>query len=173
MAMGNRESHVISVAMQAKLAGASNPVLCANLRKKDGSRPIPASVVFNRPNKKIGVFGLMVPMVTERMSTKAASAFIWEDPLDTAGVAVQELRSQVDLLIALTHIGFRLDQQLAEAYPEIDVILGGHSHTVLEKPAKVGRTYIAQSGSHGQFFGRYFWSFEDQALRGSLYPLKA
>ena len=44
----------------------------------------------------------------------------------------------MDCLIALTHIGFKTDQQLAAECPEIDIILGAHSHTVLEIPVRAG-----------------------------------
>jgi 2',3'-cyclic-nucleotide 2'-phosphodiesterase (5'-nucleotidase family) len=82
---------------------------------------------------------------------------------------VDELRARVDLLIALTHIGLSNDKKLAEACPEIDLILGGHSHTVLDAPLMIGKTAICQTGSHGRFFGRYVWS-EGALVEAELIP---
>lgn len=113
----------------------------------------------------------MVPMVTERMLSRVVSDFIWSDPIETAKVLVAELRSQCDLLIALTHIGFKQDQILAETCPVIDVILGGHSHTVLETPVQVGSTFVCQGGSHGKWLGVYQWDSELRRLSGGLTPL--
>src|SRR5436305_1123921 len=40
-ALGNRESHIMASAFKAKIEGHRQPILCANLRAKDGSRPLP------------------------------------------------------------------------------------------------------------------------------------
>ncbi len=167
---GNRESHVLSAAFDAKLEGHSHPILCANLGRKDGSRPLPANTILTHENIRIGVFGVMVAMVTPRMATQAASAFLWDPPIESAQKQVQELRAKVDCLVALTHIGFKNDQLLAAACPEIDIILGGHSHTVLEAPLLVGETYICQGGAHGRFIGQYRWAKRGK-MEGKLVPL--
>jgi 2',3'-cyclic-nucleotide 2'-phosphodiesterase (5'-nucleotidase family) len=167
--IGNRETHILESAFEAKLAGKSHPVLCANLHKKDGSKPLLASLEFVSQGLKVAVFGLMVPMVTKRMRTQAASAYLWDPPLETAAELVKELRPRCDLLIALTHIGHHADRQLAEICPEIDVILGGHSHTVLETPEKVGDTFVCQGGSHCRFVGLYQWNGRGD-LSGGLQP---
>ncbi len=155
--LGNRETHVLPAAFRAKIEGHVHPLLCANLRGKDGSRPLPAHQVFTVSGLRVGVFGVMVPMVTERMATKSASAYLWDPPLAVATEQVSELRDQVDCLIALTHIGHKQDLVLAESRPEIDLILGGHSHTVISSPELVGKTWICQGGSHGKFVGKYEW----------------
>lgn len=143
-------------------------MLCGNLRRRDGTRPLPGSLVLERPGPRVGVVAVSVAMVTERMRTQAASAFLWDPPIESCVVAARELRPHVDLLIALTHIGYPQDRKLAERCPEVDVILGGHSHTVLHQPEQVGRTWIAQTGSHGRFVGR--WSWDQGRLGGELMP---
>ena len=100
----------------------------------------------------------MVAMVTERMRTQAASAYLWDDPIQTAIDQAELLRPQVDLLIALTHIGVREDERLASKTTLYDLILGGHSHTVLDSPRVIDGTPILQTGSHGRFAGIYEWS---------------
>jgi 2',3'-cyclic-nucleotide 2'-phosphodiesterase (5'-nucleotidase family) len=90
--------------------------------------------------------------------------------LQTAAALVAEMRPHVECLIALTHIGFKKDVELAQRCPEIDLILGGHSHTVLEEPAMVGKTAICQTGSHGRFGGVYGWE-AGQLTRYELRPL--
>lgn len=112
-------------------------------------------------------------MVTERMATKAASAFLWDSAVATAQLMVDRLRPTCDVLIALTHIGHREDLRLAANVPGIDLILGGHSHTVLETPERVGSTWICQGGSHGRFAGVYEWTVGTGLTRGHLVPLPA
>lgn len=156
--LGNRETHILESAFRAKMTGAVHPVLCANLRRRDGSRPLPGHLLIEAAGLRVGVVGVMVPMVTERMRTQAASAFLWDDPIATAISVGESLREKVDLLIALTHIGIQQDERLATRTSAFDLILGGHSHTVLEQPRVVGGTPILQAGSHGRFAGVYTWS---------------
>lgn len=168
---GNRESHVLSNVLQAKLEGAKHPLLCANMRAKNGKLPssIRESMVIAKNGLRIGLFGVMVPMVTERMATQAASAYLWDAPIATAKRVIAGF--DVDRIIALTHIGNRQDHALAEACPEIDIILGGHSHTVLKQPEQVGKTLIFQAGSHGRYVGRYRFDDDLQFVDSELLPL--
>jgi 5'-nucleotidase len=168
--LGNRETHPLRMAFEKKIAGHSHPLLAGNLVAKDGTEFLPATLVLDFNGKKIGVISTMVAMVTARMKTQAASAFLWNDPIETAIRLSQELRPQVDLLVALTHIGFKQDQVLAQQCGDIDIIFGGHSHTVLEQPVKENHTWIVQGGSHGRFAGKYEW--EDGLLSGGLVSLR-
>ncbi len=171
--IGNRETHLLQSAFEAKIAGAAHPLLCANLKwRSDGSPVLPASLTIIRGSLKIGIFGVSVAMVTERMASRVASAYLWDDPIATARRVAKELRPEVDLLIALTHIGYAKDRLLAEATPEIDLIFGGHSHTVLDEPVQVGNTWIAQGGSHARFLGVYDYDPRSKTLSGGLRPLK-
>jgi 2',3'-cyclic-nucleotide 2'-phosphodiesterase (5'-nucleotidase family) len=156
--LGNRETHVLDRAFRAKIAGAEHPLLCSNLFAKDGSQPLPGHLVLERAGLRVGIVGVMVPMVTRRMKSQAASAYLWEPPIGLAAEWAQRLRPEVDLLIALTHIGHRQDLELAHRCGEFDLILGGHSHTVVEQPVLVGRTFVCQGGSHGRFAGIYEWT---------------
>jgi len=168
--LGNRETHVLEAAFNAKLAGAKHPILCANLRRKDGTRPLPSSLVVEFEGIRMGVFGVMVPMVTERMASRVASAFLWDPPIAVADSLIEELRPRVDLLICLSHIGHRQDLELAAKCPSLDIVFGGHSHTVLPHPEKVGNTYVCQGGSHNRFAGVYEWS-SAAGLTGGLVEL--
>ena len=53
----------------------------------------------------------------------------------------------------LSHIGFSADSDLAKKVDGIDVIVGGHSHTKVDKPALIGKTYIVQAFEHGKVLG--------------------
>jgi 5'-nucleotidase / UDP-sugar diphosphatase len=64
----------------------------------------------------------------------------------------------VDLTILLTHIGFESDKELAALLrPEwgVDMIIGGHSHTILDQPANVNGILIAQAGVGTDQIGRF------------------
>lgn len=167
---GNRESHILQSVVDKKFQGVRHPVLCANWQKTNGEHEWQDYLVLHHGDLKIGVFGVMVPMVTSRMKTRFASQFLWSQPIEAAHHIVNTCRNQVDLLIALTHIGFKNDEKLAQTCPEIDIIFGGHSHTVLESPVQIGKTWIAQGGSHGRYLGMYEWN--EGGLTGGLQPWK-
>lgn len=64
----------------------------------------------------------------------------------------------IDFTILLTHIGFDKDKELAEFLSEeigVDVIIGGHSHTMLEQPVQVKDILIAQVGNGSNHIGRF------------------
>lgn len=168
--LGNRETHVLEKGFLAKIAGAEHPLVCANIRFKSHHRPLLPAHFIEKEGFRIGIVGVMVPMVTERMASRHASAYIWEAPIPVAKQLAEVLRPQVDCLIALTHIGHRQDLELASSCPLLDLILGGHSHTVLEEPVRVGDTFICQGGSHGRFIGKYRWSGRG-TLEGGLIRL--
>lgn len=171
--LGNRETHVLEKGFLAKIAGAEHPIVCANLRfKASGLMPLLPSFHLEKNGVKVGIVGVMVPMVTERMASRHASAYIWDAPIPAAMQVAEVLRPEVDCLIALTHIGHRQDLDLASSCPLFDVILGGHSHTVLEHPVRVGDTFVCQGGSHGRFIGKYRWPGRG-SLEGELIPLAA
>lgn len=167
---GNRESHLLKSTFEAKIAGHAHPILCANLFDRSGNLILPESMVLSVGEVKVGVFGVMVPMVTERMKSKSLSQFLWTSPIEAALRVSEELRSHCDLLIALTHLGIRQDQALAEADGRIDLILGGHSHTVLTEPLQIGPTWICQGGSHGRYIGRYTWKMGRGLIESELLP---
>ena len=57
------------------------------------------------------------------------------------------LKEKYGMLIGLTHLGVEVDEPLAAAYPQFDVIIGGHSHTTMTKPMMVNDVMIVQTGS--------------------------
>ena len=169
--LGNRETHVLEKGFLAKIAGAAHPIVCANVRYKSSSMVTLSPMEFFEKNGiRVGVIGVMVPMVTERMASRHASAYIWDAPIPIAKQLGERFRNEVDCLIALTHIGHKQDLALAEECPHFDIVLGGHSHTVVEKPVRVGDTFVCQGGSHGRFIGKYRWSGRG-SLEGELIPL--
>lgn len=179
-APGNREFHILAQAMHCKLKLSSFPFLCSNifLAGEDisysseenwllGSRTSeiihPAAISHTPSGKKIAILGLMVPMVTRRMSARYISDFHFDQPIAAASQLVPILRNKYmpDILIVLSHIGFTQDRKLAETVPGIDLIIGGHSHTILDHGDRVGDTLIVQTGSHGKKLGRVVWQDEE------------
>lgn len=176
MVMGNREFHFLEAGLKSKVKLAQFPILSANLRGKDSKIPpaIQPRITRNFDGLRVTVFGLTVPMITKRMKVSKFSPYWFEDPIETAAEIVPQMRSECDLLIALTHIGFRADKELAEAVPGIDLVVGGHSHTTLNEPVFAGDTAIVQAGWWGHYLGRTEITLTDgrPEIRTSLIDLR-
>jgi 2',3'-cyclic-nucleotide 2'-phosphodiesterase (5'-nucleotidase family) len=130
-------------------------------------------VRFERGGLGIIVFGLTVPCITERMLVRTISDYYFEHPVPTAANLVPQLRAECDVLIALSHAGIKVDRELAEKVEGIDLILGGHTHTVTESPERVGRTCILHHGFHAHYVGRVHVEADSGGLevRNELIPL--
>lgn len=162
MCMGNREFHFLSAGLVTKTSRARFPVLSANLRSAKHVRPghvVPdaslrtcsplPSAAFELDGIRVSVFGLSVPCITERMLVKKVSDYYFAEPVEAAAEIIPTLRKECDVLVALTHIGIKRDTELAETVPGIDVIIGGHTHTLAEE--RVGETHILHSGMHAHY----------------------
>jgi len=169
--IGNRESHPVARAFQSKLSGARHPLLCANMRDRSGHLVLPDRLTLRVGDARIGVFGVMVPMVTRRMAAAAASSYLWDDPISCAEAVVAVLRPNHDVVIGITHIGLKQDIALAERVPGVDILFGGHSHTVLDAPLRAGMCWICQGGSHARYVGQYEYDLGTRALTGGLREL--
>jgi len=178
MAMGNRESHPTMRVLERKLGDAAFPVLAANMMAK--RRPLPQQVKSHITRKlsnglSVAVMGL-APQVTSPQSWWArVTDYVWDDPLKTAAGLARKLRPDADLVICLSHLGVKLDEELA-LIEGIDFILGGHSHVTIAPPRKVGNCYIAHAGRSGRFVGR--WEVEvsehrEVSVSGDLLSLPA
>lgn len=101
---------------------------------------------------KAGVFGIIGNDAINKTAHPEPVEF--DDPVESARRAVEALlEEEVDFIIAVNHAGLSEDRQLAEAIPELDVIVSGHSHTVLQEPVYAGNAVIVQAGSYLSHLG--------------------
>jgi len=150
MAMGNRESHPNRQILNRKLRDASFPVLAANLAPKRPPLPsmVKPYVVFPGP-PRVAVIGL-APQITQPGSAWArVTSFVFDDPVGAVVGLAPRLKRDADLVVCLSHCGFRVDRELA-AVPEVDLVLGGHSHRnfVEHEPGKATVVHPGRYGSH-------------------------
>src|SRR5690348_8583900 len=101
MTVGNREFHFSQAGFSAKLSRARFPVLCANVRARDPGAKLPVVTSITREvgGARVNVFGLTVPMITERMPARKVSAYVFDDPIRVAEELAPRLRAECDLLV--------------------------------------------------------------------------
>lgn len=101
---------------------------------------------------KVGIFGLIGLDAISK--TAEPGPIVFDDPVQSARNAVESLKLEgVDLFISVNHSGVMEDRELAREIPEIDVIVGGHSHTALYEPVIEGKTVIVQAGQYLSYLG--------------------
>jgi len=156
MCLGNREFHLWEMGLRRKLAQAKHPVLCANIRSRRGRLPafLGPRLLVTIEGVSVAIIGLTVPMVTSRMAARALSHFLFDDPVEVARREVEALRGSAALVIALTHLGLKMDRLLLESVPGIALVVGGHSHTPLPQPQAVGAGYVVQAPAWARGIGR-------------------
>lgn len=113
--------------------------------------------ILNRGGIRIGVFGLMGEDADNCITTTEVS---FDNIIESAKRVVKKLKQEkVDLIVCLSHSGTwdkaskSEDEILARKVPDIDVIVSGHTHTLLEKPIIHGNTVIGSCGEYGNNMG--------------------
>jgi 2',3'-cyclic-nucleotide 2'-phosphodiesterase (5'-nucleotidase family) len=147
--LGNHEFDLGSAHLLEYVAAAPYPILSANLRQKsDGKAVTAASHVFEQNGLRIGVIGLLLDGLAGVASQTAIAPFVVDDAATCAQREISALDPATDLIVLLTHMGVDDDSVLATKIRGADVIVGGHSHTLLKKPLRVEGTVIVQAGSY-------------------------
>ncbi len=179
MAVGNHEFNYGQPILLERAAQAGFPFLSANtIAVESGRALLPGAFIVTVDGVRVGIFGLSPLDTYTSTHPKNVVGLEFVDPIRVASWMVPYLVEQenVDLVVALTHIGYDADKQLAAAVPGIDVIVGGHSHTRLDKPEKVGGTVIVSAGEYANYLGRLDITVEGgdvSEYSGELVPVVA
>ena len=194
MTLGNHEfdlrpKGLARILHSAAAKGGMPPIVFSNaVFSKESDRDDALEAAFNqglvKPYKvlekggmKIGIFGVMGKDAAEK--SPFASPVTFRDPIETSREMVKALREKekVDMVICLSHSGVREaksiseDEALAHKVPGIDVIVGGHSHTRLEKPIVINSTLILQASAYGKCVGVLDLLWESGKVRQKTYRL--
>lgn len=139
-------------------------------------------MVIERGGIRFGLFGMMgSDSITWTISP---GALTFPDPIATAREMVTRLRAEgAEVIICMSHGGVQEpptgpitagdDVNLARAVPEIDVIVGGHTHTFMRTPVIVNGTPIVQAGCYGQAVGELVIRVDGDAISVASYDLHA
>ncbi|MDE0562690.1 bifunctional metallophosphatase/5'-nucleotidase [Exiguobacterium sp. B2(2022)] len=140
---------------------ATFPILLGNVYEADGSRPdwVEETLVLERDGLKIGLFGVTAPY--EELYPELGWQI--ESPYEATKRALERL-AHCDVIIALSHLGFFGDERLADMYPDIDVILGAHTHHVLDEGVTTNGVLIAQAGKYGKYVGEVTLTLDESGV---------
>ncbi len=137
--------------------------------------------VFEKNGLKIGIFGLIG--IDAASVAPASKPITFGNPFKLAAKTAKYLKKveNVDVIILLSHAGIVKDEKtgaftgedfkIAEKAPEIDIIIGAHTHSRTPQFLKVGKTYIVQTGCYGAEMGKIELSFTDGKIDDFAFEL--
>lgn len=172
--MGNHDFDNGLAGFYKQLPHANFPILCSNYDFSNtllNKSTLPYQV-FKKQGIKIGVFGIGIKLAGLVGEVNYGDT-VFLDPVKTANQTASLLKNDMkcDLVICLSHLGYKYesdrvsDQVLAKNTRNIDLIIGGHTHTFMDQPEDVlnldGKiTTINQVGFAGINLGRLDYYFE-------------
>ncbi len=136
--------------------------VCVNLTK--------AQAVVTAGKRKVAVLGYLHPdalgFTPEERMTDGKYKVQIKDPAPFIKGFIARFRKEADVLVVLSHAGVEEDRKLAQDNPELDVIIGAHSQTMLVDPVREGNTIIGQAASDGQYVGKLVLKFNEEGKPG-------
>ncbi|MCD6322981.1 MAG: 5'-nucleotidase C-terminal domain-containing protein [Clostridiales bacterium] len=158
MVAGNHDFNYGYERLQELDAMADFNILAANVLDGSGNPILNEFQVFTVNGVTVGVFGLTTSETTYKTHPDNVAGLTFEDSVVTAQRMVDQLTGTVDVIVALAHLGIDDDStdtsiRVAEEVDGIDVIIDGHSHTVLPEGMVVNGTLIAQTGEYDKNLG--------------------
>jgi len=171
MTLGNHEFDPSPDLLLQELRRVTFPALAANVIWT-GPQPAPfvAQHELELGGYRVGVIGTS-PTDTPSLSTRGNDPRLRFGDLSGLRPLVAALRKRVDLLVLLTHEGLEEDLEAARLFPEVDLILGGHSNTPTPEGRRVGRCFVAQAGFEGQLLGKLELELSEQGPKVLGYEL--
>ncbi|HVR88370.1 MAG TPA: bifunctional UDP-sugar hydrolase/5'-nucleotidase [Candidatus Limnocylindria bacterium] len=159
-AVGNHDFDWGQDVLRQRSQEAAFPLLCANCVDRTGAVPayLKPYVVKDLGIVKVAMIGLILPGAASIIKDTSISGLHFLPLAETVRAYLPEMKQKADLLVAVTHVGIEPlvpqgDRALAAAVPDLDVIVGGHSHTALRAATTVGKTIIVQTGAYNANLG--------------------
>jgi 5'-nucleotidase/UDP-sugar diphosphatase len=153
--IGNHEFDKSAANVRKLIALADYPIVCSNLIDSSGQNFTKEKYhIFDVDGLRVGVIGVTYHQMVGMAKPSNLDGFYTIDPSIPVNEIVKEIDDQTDLIIVLSHIGVDQDSILATKIKNVDVIVGGHSHTRIKEPKRVNGVLIVQAGSHTSDLGR-------------------
>jgi 5'-nucleotidase len=175
MALGNHEFDNGPEGVVPFLERAGVPVISGNLDFSQNnllSGRVQKHLVLDVGGEKIGIVSALATDTPETASP--GPTVIFRDDIDSLKGDVAELEAQgVTKIIALTHVGYKRDQEIAAGVPGLDAVVGGHSHTLLSNtdekaagpyPTMVGAVPVVTAYAYSKYLGHLELTFDDAGV---------
>jgi len=173
MTVGNHEFDDGPAVLAGFMRSVGFPVLMSNgdvTKEPLLADVLKKSTVVTKGNTKIGLIGLTPEDTTDLASPGKNVTF--SDPVAAVQAEVDRLTAEgIDKIVVLSHSGYSVDLKVAAETTGVDVIVGGHSNTLLSNtnekakgpyPTMVGNTAVVQAYAYGKYLGELSVTFSDE-----------
>jgi 5'-nucleotidase / UDP-sugar diphosphatase len=160
MTLGNHDFDKGMDVLKPLLDMASFPVMAANIVDSSSRQTVDfvkPFVIIEKGGVKIGLFGIITHYLRGMATPENIKGLDFEKEAATTRKMVDTLKTLgVDIIIGLSHAGFRHDKAIADSVAGIDVIVGAHSHTGLRQAYEdpTHHTIIVQTYGHLTSIGK-------------------
>jgi 5'-nucleotidase len=161
--LGNHEFDYGLKLMRDRVRQARFPVLSANVVLPFND--IGKTRVIQVKGVRFGIVGLTTEETPTTTHPKNVKDVRFLDVVRTLEEVLPSLEKTSDFVIVLGHLAPAEELRVARAFPEIRLIISGHSHTELRQPIHENNALIVRTGSFGRFVGRVDLDFEDRTLK--------
>ncbi len=177
-AVGNHEFDYGQKVLSERISEAKFPFISANIVSESPrfKQPKGYHVFKTKSGLSLGVVSLIQVEKNGYPSThpKNLQNLKFLEPLNEAKAYKKKLKG-TDAQIALTHLGYKQDMELAKQNQWLELVVGGHSHTTLNEAVKVGNVIVTQAGSDVKYLGVAKLVFKGdklQSVKDELLSLK-
>ncbi len=159
-AIGNHEFDYGQANLNLRILQAEFPFICANIDASSATlkQPQPYHILKSKNGYEMVILGLI------ETNSKVGDKFIPSTHPDkvkgcdfpyfkTEIKKYTSLKKEDNLFVILSHLGIGSDEKLAQENDEINLIIGGHSHTIVANPQKFNNALVCQAGSSGRYVG--------------------
>ena len=169
IALGNHEFDNSLEVLKKQIKQAKFPFLSANVKTKNGKYVGKPYMIKRYKGLNVAVFGLTTKETTIVGNPEYIKDLVFEDEVATAQKLVPSLRKKADIVIALVHMGiYENDDEgskwLAKNADGIDLIIDGHTHTMMEKPVYINNTPIVQAWQWGLVLGKGVFTVNNRKI---------
>jgi len=156
-AMGNHEFDLGQETLNKRFLQATFPFICCNFDASLALLKQPKPYLILNAGKKIHIALLGIIEINDKGIPDTHPSKVTGIKFYNGLSKAREytwLKKKYGILIGLTHLGVEADIQLADSMPEFDEIIGGHSHTLIDKPRIENGVRIVQAGSNLKYIGK-------------------
>ena len=170
LAVGNREFHYLHRLFLARARKLPAPLVCSNLIDVWRREPVfERALVVRAGNTDVRILALLVPQY--RAGSGWEKIFGWRFLAPDIALAEMLGGAQPMPTIVLSHLGLDADRHVAQRWPQLAAILGGHTHETLAQPDIINNIPIAHPGAYASHVGRLELIVENGSTRIGAYEL--
>lgn len=147
---------------------ANFPMRAANIIDQETGSPIfqDPYIILERGDLKIGLLPIGYRNTPLTGNSKNIKGLKFIKGIEAVDKYLPELKTKADIIVLLSHEGMAVDKIIAEKINGIDLIIGAHSHDVIEPPIKINQTYVVQALSDAAVLGETEMIITNKKLSG-------